>query len=354
MCIRDRQSTWGRQRKYTSNMVDNEPRQVYTFSAGPSILPLPVLKKAQEEFLSYNKIGVSLLEMSHRSKEFETLIKKAETDLREILNVPANYKVLFLQGGASTQFACIPLNLLRGKQTANYLVTGQWGIKAVEEARKYCKVNLVTDLQKGQKFVSVPDPSTWKIDENGAYFHYTDNETIDGVEFADIPQLKNQILVCDMSSNFLSRPVDVSKFGMIYAGAQKNFGPAGMTLVIIREDLLGGAIPSTPTMLNLKIHADNASLYNTAPTFSIYIAGLYFDYIKKTGGLGFWRDHNTKKAQLIYDVVDASNGFYLNNIDKRYRSKMNIVFRIRNGMLTLTISGPKPICRRQTRRSIRC
>eukprot|EP01017_Pseudomicrothorax_dubius_P045115 TRINITY_DN7748_c0_g1_i1.p1 TRINITY_DN7748_c0_g1~~TRINITY_DN7748_c0_g1_i1.p1 ORF type:complete len:383 (-),score=112.95 TRINITY_DN7748_c0_g1_i1:87-1235(-) len=311
--------------------AQGEARSLYSFSAGPSIMPREVLRKAQAEFLDWHGTGVSVLEMSHRSKEWDSIQAKAEEDLRKLLNIPKNYKVLFLQGGATLQFACIPLNLLHGKKTANYLVSGSWSVKAREEAQKYCTPNDVIPVVKGKKFLGVPDQSTWNLAPESAYFYYCDNETVDGVEFQYVPEVKDQILVCDMSSNFCSRPVDVTKYGLIYAGAQKNIGPAGVTVVIVREDLLVGEVPPfTPTMCNLKVQADNNSLYNTGPTYGIYLCGLYFEYLLEKGGLEFWAKQSEEKSKLLYDVIDGSNGFYSNNIDKAFRSRMNVVFRIKD------------------------
>lgn len=305
-------------------------KKIWNFSAGPSILPQEILLKAQSELLSWQGCGVSVLEMSHRSKEFESIRKKAEQDLRDLLSIPQNYKVLFLQGGATLEFASIPMNLLRGKKTANYLVSGHWSQKAVEEARKYCEAVEVVKTTKDQKFVSIPAREEWKFDEEGAYFWFCDNETIAGVEFPTLPEVPGQILVGDLSSNFCSRPVDISKYGAIVAGAQKNVGPAGVTIVIVREDLLGTKLSITPTMCDLKLMADNDSLYNTGPTFSIYVCGLYFDYLKRTGGLQAWDELSKKKSGLLYDFIDNSDGFYIAPVQKEYRSRMNIPFRIKN------------------------
>lgn len=305
---------------------------IYNFSAGPAVLPKAVLQQAQAELLDWQGSGMSVMEMSHRGKEYMSIHAQAEADLRELLGIPANYKVLFLQGGASLQFSMVPLNLLRGKTTADYVNTGEWSEKAIAEAKKFCNVNVVAD-NKDRNCTYVPAFDTWKLNRDAAYVHYTPNETIGGVEFNWVPQTGEVPLVADMSSNILSRPIDVAKFGLIYAGAQKNIGPAGLTLVIVREDLLGQAASGTPTMLDYKTHADNDSMYNTPPTFAIYMAGLVFQWLKKNGGIAAMEKQNIAKAQLLYDAIDASNGFYNCPVNKADRSRMNVPFTLKDAAL---------------------
>ncbi len=298
--------------------------RVFNFSAGPAILPLEVLEKAASEMKDWNGSGMSVMEMSHRGKEFISIAEKAEHDLREILNIPQKYKVLFLQGGATSQFAMVPLNLLKGKKTADYINTGQWSKKAIAEAKRYCAVNIAASAE-ASNFTTILPRSEWNLDPGAAYVHYTPNETIGGVEFHAIPETGNVPLVADMSSTILSRPIDVSKFGLIYAGAQKNIGPAGLTIVIIREDLLGEAASNTPLMFSYKTHADNRSMYNTPPTFAWYIAGLVFDWIKKKGGLKAMAEVNKRKAEKLYSFIDGST-VYRNPVNPQYRSWMNVPF----------------------------
>jgi phosphoserine aminotransferase len=308
-------------------------QRLINFSAGPSALPLEILQEAQADLINYKGCGMSVMEMSHRSKEYESIHKKAEADLRDLLHIPDNYKVLFMQGGASLQFACIPLNLLRGKSTANYLTTGAWSVKALEECNKYARGHEVA-TGKSSKFANVPGVSNWNIDTEGAYFHYCNNETIHGLELNLTEEMYaaigSQTIVADMSSNFLSQPVDVSKHGVIYAGAQKNAGPAGVTIVIVREDLLGQVLPVCPTMCDWKVMADNQSLYNTPPCFAIYMCGLYFDYMKRNGGVERFHEISVQKSRLIYDLIDNSGGFYSNPVEPTLRSRMNIPFLIKN------------------------
>lgn len=299
--------------------------RVFNFSAGPATLPEAVLNRACEEMVDWQGSGVSVMEMSHRGKEFMSIAAQAEKDLRELMAIPDNYKVLFLQGGASTQFAMAPLNLLADKKGADYAFTGHWSKKAIAEAKRYCDVNVVVDTSEG-KFSSVPEQSQWSMGSDAAYVHYTPNETIAGVEFGWVPETGDVPLVADMSSNILSRPMDVSKYGVIYAGAQKNIGPAGLTIVIIRDDLLEKAGDNVPAMLNYKTHADNASMYNTPPTYSWYMAGLVFQWIKQQGGLQKMAETNKRKAQKLYTAIDASGGFYRNPVDVNARSLMNVPF----------------------------
>ncbi|WP_456406111.1 3-phosphoserine/phosphohydroxythreonine transaminase [Thiolapillus sp.] len=303
--------------------------RIYNFSAGPATLPEDVLKQAQEELLDWRGAGMSVMEMSHRGKEFMSIAAQAETDLRELMEIPDNYKVLFLQGGASSQFAMAPLNLMGRTGRADYINTGSWSKKAIAEARRYGEVNVIADTAADFK---APAEADLKFSADAAYVHYTPNETIQGVEFPYIPDTGDIPLVADMSSTILSRPIDVSKFGIIYAGAQKNIGPAGLTLVIIREDLIGHAPESCPAMLNYKIHADADSMYNTPPTYGWYLAGLVFKWLKDNGGLDAMGVINERKAEDLYAVVDDSD-FYANPVDPACRSWMNVPFTLANAEL---------------------
>ena len=305
--------------------------RVFNFSPGPAVLPQPVLEQARDEMLDWHGSGMSVMEMSHRGKEFIAIAAAAEADLRELLAIPANYKVLFLQGGATAQFAMVPMNLLRGKKAADYIHTGEWAKKAIGEAKKFCSVNVAASSED-QNFAYVPKQATWKSGADAAYVHITSNETIGGIEYHWIPDTGDVPLIADMSSHILARPVDVSKYGVIYAGAQKNIGPAGLTIVIVREDLIGQALPGTPAMLDYKIHADNESMYNTPPTYGLYIAGLVFQWLKKNGGLSAMEKVNNEKAGLIYDVLDSSS-FYSSPVAREDRSIMNIPFRLKSESL---------------------
>jgi len=303
--------------------------RIFNFSAGPAMLPQAVLEQAQEEMLDWNGSGMSVMEMSHRGKEFMSIAEQAEADLRELMAIPANYKVLFLQGGASSQFAMIPMNLMRGKTRADYINTGDWSKKAIAEGKRYCDLHVAATTEAGN-FTSVPQPS--ELDLSGdaaAYVHYTPNETIRGVEFPYIPETGDVPLVADMSSTILSRPVDVSRFGLIYAGAQKNIGPSGLTVVIVREDLIGEVLDGTPSMFDFKIHADNDSMYNTPPTYGWYLAGLVFQWLKQQGGLKAMAEINERKARKLYDAIEGS-GFYNNPVAKDCRSWMNVPFTLAN------------------------
>jgi len=308
--------------------------RVFNFSAGPAILPAEVLEQAREEMLDWQGSGMSVMEMSHRGKEFMSIAEQAEADLRELMKIPAEYKVLFLQGGASSQFAMVPLNLLGSKSTADYFNTGSWSKKAIAEAKRFCDVNVVASSE-ADKFTSVPLQSEWQLNPDAAYVHYTPNETIGGVEFSDVPEVGNVPLVADMSSTILSRPIDVSKFGVIYAGAQKNIGPAGLTVVIVREDLIGNAAPATPAMFDYRTHAENGSMYNTPPTYSWYLAGLVFQWLKRNGGLEAAGERNKRKADLLYAAIDQS-AFYANPVDHSCRSWMNVPFTLANPQLDKT------------------
>lgn len=305
--------------------------RIFNFSAGPAALPQEVLEQAREELVNWRGCGMSVMEMSHRGKEYMGIQAEAEADLRELMGIPANYKVLFLQGGASSQFAMVPMNLYRGKASADYLNTGEWSKKAIKEAKKYGAVNVVASSED-KNFSYAPTQDAWKLDPNAAYVHYTPNETIGGVEIFWTPETGNVPLVADMSSNILSRPIDVTKFGLIYAGAQKNIGPAGLTIVIVREDLLGETVKGTPTMFDYKVAADNDSMYNTPPTYAIYIAGLVFKMLKAKGGIVAMEAVNRAKAKLLYDALDASS-FYHSPVAVENRSLMNIPFTLKNAAL---------------------
>ena len=298
--------------------------RVYNFSAGPAVLPESVLKSAAEEMLDYKGCGMSVMEMSHRSKVFEEIIKTAESDLRELMHIPDNYKVLFLQGGASQQFAMIPMNLMKNK-VADYIVTGQWAKKAYQEAAKYGKVNKLASSED-KTFSYIPDCSDLPISEDADYVYICENNTIYGTKFKELPNTKGKTLVADVSSCFLSEPVDVSKYGIIYGGVQKNIGPAGVVIVIIREDLITeDVLPGTPTMLTYKTHADEDSLYNTPPAYGIYICGKVFQWLKEMGGLEAMKERNERKAKILYDFLDQSK-LFKGTVEKKDRSLMNVPF----------------------------
>jgi len=297
----------------------------YNFCAGPAALPLAVLEQAQQEMSDWHGAGLSIMEMSHRSNEFVAVAKEAEQDLRDLMGISDDYAVLFVQGGASTQFAAIPLNLLPAGASADYVNTGQWSKKAISEAKRFGNVNVVADA-KETNYSTIPAFETWSCDPNAAYLHYTPNETIGGVEFFWEPQV-NAPLVADMSSTILSRPVDVNKYGLIYAGAQKNIGPAGLTIVIVRRDLLGNAQAVCPTMFDYKVMDENDSMYNTPPSYSVYLAGLVFKWLKAQGGLTAIEQINRRKAAKLYDYIDNS-GFYANPVELASRSLMNVPFTL--------------------------
>jgi len=298
--------------------------RIYNFSAGPAVLPEEVLKEAAEEMLDYQGTGMSVMEMSHRSKAYEGIIKDAEQDLRELMNIPDNYKVLFLQGGASQQFAMIPMNLMKNK-VADYIVTGQWAKKAYQEAQIFGKANAVAS-SADQTFSYIPDCSDLPISEDADYVYICENNTIYGTKFKTLPNTKGKNLVADVSSCFLSEPIDVTKYGMIFGGVQKNIGPAGVVIAIIREDLITeDTLDGTPTMLKYKIHADNKSLYNTPPAYGIYICGKVFKWLKKRGGLSAMKEYNEKKAKILYDYLDQSSMFK-GTVVKEDRSLMNVPF----------------------------
>jgi phosphoserine aminotransferase len=304
--------------------------RAFNFSAGPAMLPTAVIERAQAEMLDWNGSGMSVMEMSHRGKEYMSIAVQAEADLRALMNIPENYKVLFLQGGASQQFAMIPLNLMRGK-AADYINTGMWSKKAIAEGKRLGSVRVAATTEDS-KFTMVPAADALNLDANAAYVHYTPNETIGGVEFPYVPDTGEAPLIADMSSTILSRPIDVSRFGMIYAGAQKNIGPAGLTIVIIREDLIGHAADKTPVMLDYKTHAENESMYNTPPTYSWYMAGLVFQWLRELGGLEGMAKINQRKADKLYAAIDGSD-FYANPVEKSCRSWMNVPFTLANADL---------------------
>lgn len=304
---------------------------IYNFSAGPAVLPKAVLEQARDELVDWHESGMSVMEMSHRGKEFMGMAAQMEADLRELMGIPANYKVLFLQGGASSQFAMVPMNLLRGKTSMDYLNTGEWSKKAIKEAKRYGTVNVVASSED-KNFSYAPAQTAWKLDPNAAFLHYTPNETIGGVEIFWTPKTGDVPLVADISSTILSRPIDVSQYGVIYAGAQKNIGPAGLSIVIVREDLIGQTVAGTPTMFDYKTHADNDSMYNTPPTFAMYIAGLVFQQLKREGGLTEMEKRNIAKADLLYGYLDATD-FYASPVARDNRSRMNIPFTLKDAAL---------------------
>jgi len=298
--------------------------RVYNFSAGPAVLPEEVLKEAAAEMLDYKGTGMSVMEMSHRSKAYQAIIDEAEADLRELMNIPENYKVLFLQGGASQQFAMIPMNLMKNG-VADYIITGQWAKKAYQEAQLYGKANAVAS-SADKTFSYIPDCSDLPISKDADYVYICENNTIYGTKFWQLPNTKGKLLVSDVSSCFLSEPVDVTRYGMLYGGVQKNIGPAGVVIAIIREDLISeDVLPGTPTMLRYKTHADNGSMYNTPPAYGIYICGKVFKWLKKQGGLEAMKAYNEKKAAILYDFLDSSK-LFKGTVEKKDRSLMNVPF----------------------------
>ena len=304
--------------------------RIFNFSAGPAVLPEEVLARAGDEMLDWHGTGMCVMEMSHRGKEFMAIAAEAEKDLRELLAIPANYKVLFLQGGATLQFAQIPMNLLAGKGRADYVATGEWSKKAIKEAQAYCDVHVAASSEdKGFTYA----PKAWDVRPDTAYVHYCSNETIGGVEFHEVPKIEGNIpLIADASSHILSRPLDVSKFGLVYAGAQKNIGPAGLTIVLVREDLVGRAQKGTPSVMDYKAQAAADSMLNTPATYAIYVAGLVFKWLKAQGGLAAIERANTEKAGLLYDYLDRS-AFYRNSVAKEDRSRMNVPFTLKDAKL---------------------
>ena len=307
--------------------------QAYNFSAGPAMLPREVLLKIQSELLEYQNSKASVMEISHRGVDFMEAAEKSEQDFRELLSIPENYKVLFLQGGASAQFSMVPINLLRGGFKASYANTGHWSVKAIAEAKRYCEVNLCTDSTENN-FTKIDDFQNWDIDEEASYLHYTPNETIAGLEFDYIPEVSMPI-AADMSSTILSRPIDVSKFGVIYAGAQKNIGPSGLTIVIVREDLIGDVVKNQPKLFDYSTQANNDSMFNTPATFPWYAAGRVFEWIKEKGGLRSMQTINKAKADSLYSAIDSSD-FYSNPVSTRYRSWMNVPFLLADEKLNIT------------------
>ena len=305
--------------------------RVFNFSAGPAALPEPVLRKAAEEMLDWHGSGMSVMEMSHRGKEFIAIHAEAEALLRKLLAVPANYKVLFMQGGAMAENAIVPMNMLRGKTSADYINTGEWSKKSIKEAKKYAKVN-VAATSEATNFDRIPPQDSWQLDPNAAYVHICSNETIGGVEYHFTPDVGDVPLVADMSSSIMSRPVEVAKYGLIYGGAQKNIGPAGVTIVIVRDDLIGQALPITPSAFDYKQQADNDSMYNTPPTYAIYIAGLVLQHVKSLGGLKAMEAHNKVKAAVLYDYLNQS-AFYRNPVAPQDRSLMNVPFKLKDESL---------------------
>lgn len=298
--------------------------RVYNFSAGPAVLPEEVLREAAEEMMDYRGSGMSVMEMSHRSQTFQEIIDTAEADLRELMNIPDNYKVLFLQGGASLQFAMIPMNLMKN-QKADYIVTGQWAKKAAKEAEKYGEIRVIASSED-ETFSYIPDCSDLPVSEDADYVYICENNTIYGTKFQELPNTKGKTLVADVSSCFLSEPVDVTKYGVIYGGVQKNIGPAGVVIAIIREDLITeDTLEGTPTMMKYKTHADAKSLYNTPPAYGIYICGKVFQWLKRQGGLTAMKAYNEKKAKILYDYLDESNMFH-GTVAKKDRSLMNVPF----------------------------
>ena len=300
--------------------------RVYNFAAGPSTFPDAVLETARDELLEWGDTGMSVMEMSHRGKAFIGIAEKAEADLRQLLAIPADYKVLFLQGGATGQFAAVPMNLMVGRNKAAYVDTGIWSQKAIAEGRRYEEIAIAATA-KDSNYSTIPGRSTWTLPSDAAYVHYTGNETIGGVEFQEIPDADGLPLVSDMSSNFLSRPLDISRFAAIYAGAQKNAGPAGITVVIVREDLLGRALPITPSILDWKNQAENGSMLNTPPTYNWYLLGLVLEWLQAQGGIAAIEQSNIRKAGKLYSAIDGSE-FYSSPVDPPVRSRMNVPFRL--------------------------
>jgi len=309
-------------------------RKVYNFSAGPSMLPEDVLRTAQAEMLDWHGTGMSIMELGHRGPEFKIVAEQAEADLRELMSIPDHYHVFFLPGGATAQFAMVPLNLFGSNKKADYIDTGIWSKKAIDEAKRYGEVNIAAKLTIENDLLQIPHQDKWTLSPDAAYVHYTPNETIEGVEFQWVPNTGNIPIVADMSSNILSKPIDVNQFGIIYAGAQKNAGQAGITLVIIRDDLVRDALPSTPTLYQYKIHAENKSFYNTPPTFSWYIAGLTLAWMKQQGGVKHFSELNRRKSEKLYHYIDTHKEFYINSIHPECRSRMNVPFNLVNPTLT--------------------
>ena len=304
----------------------------YNFCAGPAMLPTDVMKKAQQEFIDWHETGSSVMELSHRSSEFVAVAKQAEDDLRELLTIPDNYRVLFCHGGGRGQFSAVPLNLLPQGKSADYIVSGSWSKAAAKEASNFGNVNVIEVMNKSETLTTITAPDSWPVNRDAAYVHYCPNETVDGIELTQIPETNGVPLVADMSSTILSHKIDVSKFGLIYAGAQKNIGPSGLTIVIVRDDLLGQAQASTPSIMNYQLISDNDSMHNTPPTYAWYLAGLVFQWLKSLGGVEAIAEINQQKAQLLYNTIDE-NPFYYNNVETQYRSLMNVPFWLKDEQL---------------------
>jgi len=306
--------------------------RVYNFSAGPSQMPLEVLEKIQSEMVNYKNCGMSVMEMSHRSKEFVAIATEAEKDLRDLFDVPAEYKVLFVQGGATLQFSAVPMNMLAESTQTDYLVTGQWGEKAYQECHKFCIPSMACNT-KPQKYTTIPKPEEWTLNPEASYVHYCANETVNGVEFHYTPDVGDVPLVADMSSNFMSKPIEVRKHAAIYAGLQKNAGPAGMAVLFVRDDFVTGAkeMPICPTYCSWKTTAENASMYNTPACFNIYAMGEYLKYTKQKGGLSYWQEMSEKKSRMIFEVIEESDDFFKCPVEKHCRSRVNIPFTIADG-----------------------
>jgi phosphoserine aminotransferase len=309
-------------------------RKIYNFSAGPAMLPEEVLLTAQAEMLDWQGTGMSIMELGHRGPEFKHIIEQSEADLRELMSIPKHYRVLFLPGGASAQFAMVPLNLFGENRSADYIDTGIWSKKAIKEASRYGNVNVAAQVVLKDKLQSIPRQADWRLSDGASYVHYTPNETIEGIEFNWVPETGSVPLVADMSSMILSRPIDVNQYGIIYAGAQKNLGQAGVTIVIIREDLIKEALPFTPSLYSYQLHAEHGSMYNTPPTYSWYITSLVLAWMKRQGGVNAFYTLNQRKAKKLYTFIDSSHGFYQSHIEPACRSMMNVVFTLRDESLT--------------------
>ncbi|KHN52013.1 3-phosphoserine/phosphohydroxythreonine transaminase [Pectobacterium fontis] len=306
--------------------------QIFNFSAGPAMLPVEVLRRAEQELCNWNGLGTSVMEISHRSKEFMQVAAESEQDLRDLLKIPSNYKVLFCHGGARAQFAAVPLNLLRDRSTADYIDGGYWAHSAINEAEKYCTPNVIDVKTRVDGLRGIKPMREWQLSDDAAFVHYCPNETIDGIAIEEEPDFGDKIVVADYSSSILSRRIDVSRYGVIYAGAQKNIGPAGLTLVIVREDLLGKARRELPSILDYQILADNDSMFNTPPTFAWYLSGMVFKWLKENGGLAEMEKRNQEKAELLYSAIDNSD-FYRNDVALANRSRMNVPFLLADSAL---------------------
>lgn len=319
-------------------------RKVFNFSAGPAMLPEEVLLQAQAEMLDWHNTGMSIMELSHRGTEFGAMVEQAEADIRELMNIPKNYHVLFLSGGATTQFAMVPLNLYKGNYAPCYIDTGIWSKKAIGEAKHYGAVSLAAQVETVDGKLCIPAQEKWSFNSDAPYLHFTPNETIEGIEFHFTPKTGNVPLVADMSSMILSRPINVSDYGVIYAGAQKNIGQAGITIVIIRDDLIKEPLPGTPTLYSYQVQTENKSFYNTPPTYSWYIAGLVFAWMKRQGGVEKFAELNQRKAKKLYQMIDSHNGFYVNSVHPDCRSLMNVPFNLpTDELVQLFLTGAKQV-----------